>query len=109
MKREIFEEVGDTPTFKKVIPLELFTSNDQKFFFHTYLIAIDGEFIPIEQKTGRIPKRPHTSHRRQLLAYIHLVEINTKRNTPYGILQYGNENIHQIIKKIFKIIWKKNQ
>ena len=46
LKREISEEVGDTPTFKKVIPLELFTSNDQKFFFHTYLIAVDGEFIP---------------------------------------------------------------
>ena len=46
LKREITEEVSDTPTFKKVIPLELFTSNDQKFFFHTYLIAIDGEFIP---------------------------------------------------------------
>ena len=40
LKREIEEEVGDTPTFKKVIPLELFTSNDQKFFFHTYLIAV---------------------------------------------------------------------
>ena len=46
LKREMAEEVGDTPMFKKVIPLELFTSNDQKFFFHTYLIAIDGEFIP---------------------------------------------------------------
>ena len=40
LKREIVEEVGQTPTFKKVIPLELFTSNDQKFFFHTYLIAV---------------------------------------------------------------------
>ena len=46
LKREIDEEVGQTPTFKKVIPLELFTSNDQKFFFHTYLIAIEPEFIP---------------------------------------------------------------
>ena len=27
------EEVGFTTAFKKVIPLELFTSNDQKFFF----------------------------------------------------------------------------
>ena len=35
LKREIEEEVGSTPVFKKVIPLELFTSNDQKFFFHT--------------------------------------------------------------------------
>ena len=24
----------------------MFTSNDQKFYFHTYVIAIDGEFIP---------------------------------------------------------------
>ena len=35
-----------SPTFKKVIPLELFTSNDQKFYFHTYLIAVENEFIP---------------------------------------------------------------
>ena len=40
LKREIQEEVGDTPKFKKVIPLEMFTSNDQMFFFHTYLVAI---------------------------------------------------------------------
>ena len=46
LKREIVEELGSTPAFKKVIPLEMFTSNDQKFFFHTYLIAIDAEFIP---------------------------------------------------------------
>ena len=46
LTREIKEEVGDTPKFKKVIPIELFTSNDQKFFFHTYLIAVEAEFIP---------------------------------------------------------------
>jgi CRISPR/Cas system-associated exonuclease Cas4 (RecB family) len=61
------------------------------------IVIIDGEFIPIEQKTGRVPKRPHTSHKRQVLAYIHLVEINTKRTTPYGILRYGNEDIHQVV------------
>ena len=37
LKREIEEEVGAVPKFKKVIPLEMFTSNDEKFFFHTYL------------------------------------------------------------------------
>ena len=46
LKREIIEEVGETAKFKKVIPLELFTSNDQKFYFNTYLIAVDSEFIP---------------------------------------------------------------
>ena len=60
------------------------------------IVVIDGEFIPVEQKTGRIPKRPHTSHKMQLLAYLHLVEVSTKRSTPYGILRYGNEDIHQI-------------
>jgi len=60
------------------------------------IVVVDGEFIPVEQKTGRIPKRPHMSHKMQLLAYLHLVEISTKRNTPYGILRYGNEDIHQI-------------
>ncbi len=46
LKREIQEEIGNTPTFKKVIPLELFTSNDQKFYFHTYLVAVADEFLP---------------------------------------------------------------
>ena len=46
LQREISEEVGDTPKFKKTIPLEMFTSNDQKFYFNTYLVAIDSEFIP---------------------------------------------------------------
>ena len=60
------------------------------------IVVVDGEFIPVEQKTGRIPKRPHLSHKMQLLAYLHLVETSTKRSTPYGILRYGNEDIHQI-------------
>ena len=46
LKREIEEETGSLPKFRKVIPLEMFTSNDQKFFFHTYLVAIESEFIP---------------------------------------------------------------
>ena len=46
LKREIIEEVNQTPRFKKIIPLEMFTSNDQKFYFNTYLIAVENEFIP---------------------------------------------------------------
>ena len=46
LKREISEEVGTTPSFKKTIPLELFTSNDQKFIFNTYCICVENEFIP---------------------------------------------------------------
>ncbi|MCS5532944.1 MAG: Dna2/Cas4 domain-containing protein [Candidatus Poseidoniaceae archaeon] len=60
------------------------------------IVIVDGEFIPVEQKTGRIPKFPHRSHKMQVLAYLHLVEISTKRPTPYGVLRYGNEDLHQI-------------
>jgi 8-oxo-dGTP pyrophosphatase MutT (NUDIX family) len=46
LSREIQEEVGTTPKIKKIIPLELFTSNDQNFQYNTYVLMIDREFIP---------------------------------------------------------------
>ena len=46
LKREILEEVGETSKFKKIIPLEMFTSNDEKFYFNTFVIAVENEFIP---------------------------------------------------------------
>lgn len=46
LNREIAEEVGRTPTIKKIVPLELFTSNDQNFQYNTYVLMIDREFIP---------------------------------------------------------------
>jgi len=46
LKREIKEEVGITPLIKKFIPLEMFQSIDQKFFFNTYVCVVDTEFIP---------------------------------------------------------------
>jgi 8-oxo-dGTP pyrophosphatase MutT (NUDIX family) len=46
LKREIVEEIGVMPDVKKTIPLELFVSKDDKFFYHTYLMIIEDEFIP---------------------------------------------------------------
>jgi 8-oxo-dGTP pyrophosphatase MutT (NUDIX family) len=46
LMREVSEEVGKTPIIKKVIPLELFTSNDQLFQYNTYVLLVDREFIP---------------------------------------------------------------
>ena len=46
LKREIQEEVGKTPAIKKIIPLELFTSNDQQFHYNTYVLLVDKEFMP---------------------------------------------------------------
>jgi 8-oxo-dGTP pyrophosphatase MutT (NUDIX family) len=44
--REVEEEIGFIPKIRKAIPLELFTSNDGKFFYHTYVLLVDDEFIP---------------------------------------------------------------
>lgn len=46
LQREISEEVGKTPTIKKIIPLELFTSSDQQFQYNTYVLLVEKEFIP---------------------------------------------------------------
>ncbi|MCS5525716.1 MAG: Dna2/Cas4 domain-containing protein [Candidatus Poseidoniaceae archaeon] len=60
------------------------------------IVIIDGEFIPLEQKTGKIPRDPHLSHTMQLLAYLQLVEKNTGSAPPYGVLKYGESSIFQI-------------
>lgn len=60
------------------------------------IVIIDGEFIPVEQKTGKIPKRPHDSHRLQVLAYARLVEVTTGRTPPYALLRYGHDNLHKL-------------
>ena len=54
LNREILEEVGVTPKIKKIVPLELFTSNDQNFQYNTYVVMIDREFIPVlnEEHSG---------------------------------------------------------
>lgn len=45
LRREIGEEIGEAK-FKKIIPLEHFTSDNAKFEYHTYLIPVAEEFIP---------------------------------------------------------------
>jgi 8-oxo-dGTP pyrophosphatase MutT (NUDIX family) len=46
LNREIQEEVGGTPTIRKAVPLELFTSNDQHFQYNTYVLLVEHEFTP---------------------------------------------------------------
>ena len=47
LHREIVEEIGVNLIDSKVIPLEQFTSEDQRFVYHTFLIPVDQEFIPV--------------------------------------------------------------
>jgi len=55
-----------------------------------YIIEKDGEYIPVEKKTGRTPKGPLFSHIMQLIAYCMLVEESFGR-VEYGILEYDEK------------------
>jgi len=60
------------------------------------IVIIDGELIPVEQKTGKVPEKPHRSHTVQVLAYAALVDNTTGKTPPYCILRYGQENLHKV-------------
>ena len=44
--RELTEELGYEFNNTKVIPIEKFTSDSNKFTYHTFLIPVDEEFVP---------------------------------------------------------------
>lgn len=44
--REINEEIGFVPPILKIIPLELFSSPDGHFNYHTFVLLVKTEFIP---------------------------------------------------------------
>ena len=58
-------------------------------------VKIDNQYIPVEQKTGKIPEHPHDSHKMQLMAY-HLVENTTGVKPDYGILRYGTDTLFTV-------------
>ena len=45
--RECNEELGCWPEPVKLVPIEKFTSPDEKFAFHTFFCFLEDEFIPI--------------------------------------------------------------
>jgi 8-oxo-dGTP pyrophosphatase MutT (NUDIX family) len=44
--REIQEEIGVDYAKKKFIPLETFTSDNNKFVYYTFLVTVEDEFVP---------------------------------------------------------------
>ena len=44
--REIQEEIGFLPAIEKTVPLELYESRDELFYYHTYVLIVESEFIP---------------------------------------------------------------
>ncbi len=54
-----------------------------------YILEMDGDLIPVEVKTGRVPKGPFFSHILQIAAYCLLVEEDLGKKPPYGLIRYG--------------------
>lgn len=46
LQREIGEELGHLPVIEKTIPIEYYASNDDLFYYNTYIIITPHEFIP---------------------------------------------------------------
>jgi ADP-ribose pyrophosphatase YjhB (NUDIX family) len=47
LARECTEEIQYWPENSKLFPIEKFTSEDQKFSYHTFYCIVDNEFIPV--------------------------------------------------------------
>jgi len=52
LRREIREEIGSI-NYDKIIPIEKFTSDNERFYFHTFLIPVSDEFVPTLNKEHR--------------------------------------------------------
>lgn len=46
IERECTEEMGSMPQYVGLIPLEKFTSADNKFVYHTFFCSVEHEFVP---------------------------------------------------------------
>ena len=46
LNREIQEELGGKIVGPKFVPIEMFTSSNEQFVYHTYFVAVDYEFMP---------------------------------------------------------------
>jgi 8-oxo-dGTP pyrophosphatase MutT (NUDIX family) len=69
IKRECQEELGLVPEAIRLIPLEKFTTDDQKFTYHTFFCSVPSEFCPILNdehigwawvQSGKWPKPVHS-------------------------------------------------
>ncbi len=57
-----------------------------------YLIAQNGNYIPVEVKTGRTPEAPYDSHIFQVAVYCHLVHKTYGKRPTHGIIHYPNRD-----------------
>lgn len=68
LTREISEELSVDLVNAKVIPIEKFTSENHKFTYHTFLIPVENEFVPVLNSEHRgycwvgLSDYPHPLH-----------------------------------------------
>jgi len=55
-----------------------------------YVLQVGEDHIPVEEKTGRVPRGPLFSHLLQLAAYCAITEEVYGRSVPFGLLRYGS-------------------
>lgn len=60
-----------------------------------YVIKVNENLIPVEEKTGRTPRGPLFSHILQVAAYCLLIEETSGKAPPYGVIKYP-EHEHEI-------------
>jgi CRISPR-associated exonuclease Cas4 len=60
------------------------------------ILKLEGKYIPIELKTGRVPKGPYFSHILQIAVYCILVQETYGKKPPYGIIKYGKDSEFKI-------------
>ena len=53
-----------------------------------YILKENGEYLPLEFKSGKTPQFPQASHKAQLMAYCLLIEENYHQRPSAGILKY---------------------
>jgi CRISPR-associated exonuclease Cas4 len=61
-----------------------------------YIVKNKGSYIPVEIKTGKIPRGPHFSHILQIAAYCLLIDEKYNKRPPFGIISYGQKKDHKI-------------
>lgn len=60
------------------------------------ILSLDDKYIPLELKTGRVPKGPYFSHILQIAAYCLLVEETYNKAPPHGIIKYSKNHEFKI-------------
>jgi len=95
--RDLHEVVDGTVAYSDTLEEGTPMLRSKKFHLHgrpDYIIKREDVFIPVEIKTGKIPKGPYFSHILQIAAYCVLVEDTYGVRPPNGILKYTDGPKH---------------